>query len=303
MNKPEEKYRRELAWLQLVHTRGIGPKRAWGIYHQLRDSDLSVTDIFIKPRGDIPTLKGISSALHSRLHETSLPYIEKRHKYLQQSSVRLLYPGSDKLELPEIPGLPPMLTLWGDFQLLNAPRTEVLLKSRDTDSDCMTSFLQAVARGEMPRKNWCFCPFSKIDWELAESLLKLKCGVVLGLVSGISRRVMTLAREFPDSRIVAFSPEPPLRSRRAIFGCLEAFYRLFIGLSNKILLLHVRQNGNTARRIKYAAQEGCEITQFGSTTGEQREPLPVIPQRSSNPRNIQSDHLADEDDDRFITCL
>lgn len=298
MGRSEEK-----AWLRLVHARGIGPQKAWRIYHHVKESGLDLADVF-KTDVVIPGAIDISPALQKRLAESDPSAAEERFKYLQRNSLQLLYPGAAAYDMPHIPGLPPTLTFWGDLRLLNSRDVDVLMKSRDTSEGVLRSFLQSIARGKIAGKQWCFCPFSRLDWELAESLMKLGCGVILGLVSGISRRAMTLAHEVPAGRLVIFAPEPSLRSRGGHFACLETFYKLFTSFTHSIFILTVRKGGKTSRRIDWAKKMGCEITEFEPANGSREiGRCSDTPKRKDKIDLPRSEDPSEEDDNGFISCL
>ncbi len=305
MDTSDNQYGDELAWLRLVYTKGIGPKKAWKIYNRLRESSINLPEVFSGKYPGFREIMGISDVLKVRLQESDLCVAEERFNYLQRSSLRLLHPNSEDFPVPEIPGLPPTLTLWGDLSLLNAREIGVLMKSRDTSDEVLKIFLQKLAREKIPIRTWCFCPFSRLDWELVESLLKLDCGLILGLVSGISRKAVTLAHEISSGRMMALAPEPPLRSRGALFACIEAFYRLFCTLNRKVFVIQARPGGKTAKRVIWAKDLGCEIAEL-RVTQRQTGGEGVLPVHK---RTIKSDQIEREkppdndEDDGFISCL
>lgn len=310
--KPSKNHGDEIAWLQLVHTKGIGPKNAWKIYKRLQSHGLKISDILQADGLKLPPAAVISDYLSKLLRESASYVAEERFEYLQQSSLRLLHPYSSNFNVPEIPGLPPTLALWGDLGLLNSPDAEVLMKSRDTSDSVLKAFLQCLAQGKIPQKTWCFCPFSCLDWELVESMLKLECGLILGLVSGISRRAQTLAHETPAGRLVILAPEPPLRGRGALFACNEALYRLFCMFTRRIFLLQKRAGGKTARRLKWAAEMGCRVSEFSGvedTPGKDASAAiankPIRPEKRSLPTSKPrpDDELKSDKDDSSISCL
>lgn len=257
----------EKAWLRLVHTPGIGPAKAWQVYQIVRDSGADITDVFQISRKKT-TFSSLSASLMERLEKSNYIAAEKRFNYLKRSSLQLLHPHSTAFSVPKSAGLPPTLTLWGDLQILNQPNVEVLMKSRDTSMNILKIFLKSIADGKIQNKYWCFCPFSKTDWELVESLLKLECGMILGLVSGISRKAISLAHELIDGQMVILTPEPPLKSRGRSFACMEAFYQLFSTYTRKVFLIHMHKGGKTERRIKWIKKAGYQITDFENTINE-----------------------------------
>ena len=299
------KYDQEKAWLRLVHTPGIGPKNAWKIFHQAKESGLTIADVFHSERIGTAGLDGLSNSLNERLNKSNFTVAEERFSYLQRSSIRLLHPGSSVYNVPRILGLPPTLTLWGDLGLLNRQDVVVLMKSRDTSLPVLKAFLQNVAQGRTSGKYWCYCPFSKVDWELIESLLKLECGMILGLVSGISRRAITLAHETPAGRMAILAPEPPLNSRGRLFACVEAFYRLFSTFTKKIFLIHMSERGKTVKRVNWAREIGCQITEFVEGENESGgDALPSNSEKIKGQRDSKSpDPSVNEDDEGFISCL
>lgn len=293
----------EVGWLRLVHTRGIGPRKAWQIYDGLRGAGLNIADIFKMNAFNFDKFTGISPSLKSRLEQSNPSAAQDRLSELHNNALRLLYPGSAAFSVPEIRGLPPTMALWGDPGLLGRSGLEVLMKSRDASESVLTSFLQNVAQGKIDRKCWCFCPFSRLDWELIESLLRLDCGMILGLASGISRRAVALAHETPAGRMAILAPEPPLRSRGAHFACVEAFYHLFTTFSHKIFLLTIREKGKTARRISRALEMGCEVTEFSPMKKAVGKARLLKPEESAEIGNVEPSDSFDEEDTRFISCL
>jgi hypothetical protein len=299
MSDYDYKQSEEVAWIRLVHTSGIGAKRAWGIYYILRDADRCIADVFTDPEASEIIERGLSPALAKRLHQSEIPSALDRYRHLQQSAIHLLHPESDELEVPDGFGLPPTITFWGDLSLLNSPDIEVLLKSRQTDGHILTSFLQSVAIGKIPRRIWCFCPFSKLEWELVESLLKVGCGLILGLPSGITSRIINLAKDNPEGTLVALAPEPPARNRSVLFNTIEAFYNFFFAHTGRTLVLYMSPRGKTAARLKRAMQADCQVVNFSAEYIQRRE---IDHQPDKPTSGIQPGSPAD-DDDEFITCL
>lgn len=294
------------AWLRLVHTDGIGPKRAWQIYRWVRESGVALEKLIEDERRSV-AIPGISAALMKRLGDQDESGIRERLEKFQDRSLQLLYPGSTIFNVPEIAGLPPLLCLWGDPDLLHSTGLTVLLKSRNAGEKAMRHFLRAASGGALGDRTWCFCPFSKIDWELAESLLKLRSGIVLGTVSGIPRRVWALANEYSSSRLAAITPEPRLRNRWSLFSCTEAFYDLFSSLAKSVFLIEMQAGGKTARRVQRASAYGCEILEL-EPSGEtikhhEKSKYGGKTRRAADKNSEPAEELPDEEDDRFISSL
>ncbi len=260
------------AWLRLVHTEGIGVKRARSIFRTISEAGLPLEALFSERRGESWQAPGVSAGLIRKIREQGEERARKRWEDLQRRSLQLLHPGSSLFDVPDIPGLPPALCLRGRVEVLRSPHLTVLLKSRDAHTAVIIEFLRRVADGEGDRRTWCFCPFSKRDWELVESLIKINSEVVLGLASGIPKRVEMLEAEYPGCRLTAIAPEPALHSRWAQFSCIEAFYDLFCSLASEALLVHVRKGGKTAARVKRAERYNCRVINYendsGSVTGD-----------------------------------
>jgi hypothetical protein len=288
-----------------VHTDGIGVKRARSIFRSIREAGLSLTEVFDETHKGKWRARGISTGLIQRVCEESEDRARRRWEDLQRRSLQLLHPGSSIFDVPDIPGLPPALCLRGKANLLRSPRLTVLLKSRDTETDVIIAFLKRISAGKEDDRTWCFCPFSKLEWELVESLLKLGSEVVLGLVSGIPKRVEMLETEYPGCRLAAIAPEPTLRSRWAQFSCIEAFYDLFYSLAREALLIHARKGGKTAARIKRAAKYNCRVIRYNASTGTVSENAISGNHeiRSAADKSSPADCDSDNDDDEFVFSL
>ena len=305
MNRNDPQFAEEKAWLQLMHTSGIGAKTAWKVYHKIRESGLGMAEALTLDETERANPLDESPALKRKLNSLNLVKAEERFDSLLKSTLRLCHPGSSVFSVPEIPDLPPTLTLWGHPELLSSRKNKVLMKSRNTPEATLKLFLMRLKLGQIARQNWCFCPFSRLDWELVESLLKLDCGVILGLVSGIFSRAQRLASEIPSGRVLLLAPEPPLRSRWAVFACVEAFYRLFCSLSGQILVLHARERGKTERRLNWARERGCRITEFDpalQAPGEEEDGA-ILTEPTEMTNDAPTKPSEPDDDDRFISCL
>lgn len=293
------------AWLQLVYTRGIGPRTAWKIYYQVHDSGMGLGEALTRmERGEENSTTPQLSGINRRLTSLNLEAAQKRLEVLQGDSIHLYHPDSLEFKVPEIEGLPPTLAMWGDVALLNSQDFCILLTSRDTHESFLKEFLHKLAQGEIEGQVWCFCPFSKRDWELTESLMKLDCGVVLGLISGITRRALMLARENTTGRVLLMAPEPPPRSRSALFNSIEAFYHLLFKIIGQVYLLHARERGRTAKRLQWARKAGCRITRFIPSVSRQDTGAGgLVPAPADNRINDDTAKPVSDDDDRFISCL
>ncbi|MCX6639336.1 MAG: hypothetical protein NTW14_02475 [bacterium] len=302
MNNPDTE---QLAWLKLAYAGGHDHENSWKFYHSLQAGGSSLAQsLSIKDTGR-SSAPPLPTTLRERLQNADPKIAEKRFRYLQKRNLRLLHPGSRVFDVPEIPGLPPTLTLWGDLGILNASGSEVLMKSRDTSSELMKSFLYQIAQGRLERRNFCFCPFSQLDWEFVEALLKTGCGMILGSVTGITRRSMALAHEYPTARLVVLAPEPPIRFRTIALNCVEALYRLFSLYAQEILLLQMSEQGKTQKRIAWAQSRGISIRSFENSID--LSPASNIQKKkpkSNSSIDRPSDQPSDSDEgDEFITML